>query len=358
MYFIVMIINLIISISLLLFIFHRKNKSKKIDVLLLLTSAFFIMLILWPTYLRLTIGTQGLPSGTSGFYLVPMVISFYIISLNLLYWFVMNTKQFMQFKIKPIKITSCYSIVLSLIAIFLYGRIGPTGSQIISTIIMLVLIYFAFIKCRLHFLEWNLQKVLPNDSSKYVLIDLDGDSQGIVGGDSKHVIHFIVKLNDGAVAFPESNNNSHYALTNVDFTPRYESYTTTNGRTGRTLLGGALLGIPGAIAGSAGKRRSKTTTFEKSADILLTIINLSNNEKHVIKAIGETKDANLLKTVFLYPKELVHNNTSKTSDENQSKKQQNESLDSDNLRKLKELFDDGIITKEEFEEKKKQILGL
>ena len=43
---------------------------------------------------------------------------------------------------------------------------------------------------------------------------------------------------------------------------------------------------------------------------------------------------------------------------NQSKLNNHTSNDPDILRKYKQLFDDGIITREEFEAKKKEILGL
>lgn len=289
----------------------------------LLFGGFAIAMFIWSLYLHITTGNTGLPEGTTPLFLFAMISSLYVLVLNTIYWFAIKNKLYSNFNISPYKTISFHSIAVALITMFLFNWIGPTGYQFFSTLLTVIAIIFAFIMCRKSLLVWNLKLVLPDDPNKYVFISLDNNSRKDIGEIPKHVIHFIMRMDDGSVGFPEVTSNVRYALTNVNFTPRLTSHATTN---------------------------------EQTSDILLTLINLNNNEKHIIKAIGETADANLLKTAFLYPNDL--NNDDELKSSSNKSNLDNKQMDLDDLVKLKSLLDDGAITQEDYDTKKKQILGL
>jgi len=286
-------------------------------------GGFAMTMFIWSLYLRITTGSAGLPDGTTPLFLFAMISSLYVLVLNTIYWFVIKVKLYSSLNISPYNTISFYSIAVALIAIFMYSRIGPTGYQFFSTLLTVITIIIAFIMCRRALLVWNLKLVLPDDSDKYVFISLDANSRKSVGETPKHVVHFIVRMDDGSVGFPEVTSNIRYALINVDFTPRFTSHTTTN---------------------------------EQKSDILLTLINLDNKRKHIIKAVVEAADVDFLKTAFLYPKDL--NNDDKLKSSSNKSNLDSKQMDLDDLIKLKSLLDDGAITQEDYDIKKKQILGL
>ncbi len=128
----------------------------------------------------------------------------------------------------------------------------------------------------------------------------------------------------------------------------------TKGRTGQTITGAALLGPAGAIIGSAGKRKSKvdtkstTTIKEIGSEGKIFLRNLENGSIEEIKVFLESAQASNLERFIA--------NVDYTEDTNVEKS--NEHSSTQRLKELKELLDLGIITQEEFELKKKEILEL
>lgn len=143
-----------------------------------------------------------------------------------------------------------------------------------------------------------------------------------------------------------------YRLIEINFTPKYETttHTQTKGHTGRAIAGGILAGPVGAIAGGAGKKKSSTTssTIEQPAPCSLCFVNLKTNTPNEIVVQTRSDIVKVLRESFL-KRDLTGN----TSKENSSS-----TVSLDDLRKLKEMVDEGILTQEEFDAKKKQILGL
>lgn len=128
----------------------------------------------------------------------------------------------------------------------------------------------------------------------------------------------------------------------------------TKGRTGQTITGAALLGPAGAIIGSAGKRKSKvdtkssTTTKEMGSEGKIFLRNLEDNSIKEVNVFLESAQASNLERFIAnvdYTEDTAVENTNLTSSTQQ-------------LKDLKELLDLGVITQEEFESKKKEILGL
>ncbi len=100
--------------------------------------------------------------------------------------------------------------------------------------------------------------------------------------------------------------------------------------------------------------------FGKRVDLPLdsiTAIGLS-----VFKSIAITTPSGAIKFVFMKNRDVVYNEISKLIRERQETKNTTvitqDSNNADELKKYKDLLDSGVITQEEFEAKKKQILGL
>jgi hypothetical protein len=151
---------------------------------------------------------------------------------------------------------------------------------------------------------------------------------------------------------------------------RTVSTTSTKRGMGKAIIGGALFGGVGAIVGAAGSK-SKSNGTATSRDLPVA------NE---LKIKIETNDiSHPIVTVVLLDKEL-RKSTRKFEKINETANEifkifkaiadnNRETFDSDGddaddtgtadeIRKYKSLMDDGIITAEEFAEKKKQLLGL
>lgn len=128
----------------------------------------------------------------------------------------------------------------------------------------------------------------------------------------------------------------------------------TKGRTGQAIAGAALLGPAGAVIGSAGKRKSKvdtkstTTTTETGSEGKIFLRDPADNSTKEVKVFLNSIQANNLER-FLSNVDYAEDTTSENTSELSSMQQ---------LKELKELLDLEIITQEEFELKKKEILGL
>ena len=133
------------------------------------------------------------------------------------------------------------------------------------------------------------------------------------------------------------------------------------GGLGRAVVGGALLGGIGAIVGGAtGTRKSKQTCT--SLKVKITLNDMANPTVYINLITTETKKSSFLyKTCEKQAQEIVslfqvmceQNKTANTA-----LTPLQETSSADEIKKYKELLDTGVITQEEFDSKKKQLLGL
>ena len=156
------------------------------------------------------------------------------------------------------------------------------------------------------------------------------------------------------------NPNLKWKLTNIEFTPHYvtdyevttESKETghVGGRAGAAAIGGLIGGTTGAVIGSSLGRGINATTVSHSsnsanerevpAPALLTLESSNGNIVKIVEQLYE-EDVIYLKKYFLIEQENSQDATTLVGE----------------LKKLKNMMDDGVITQEEFELGKRKILN-
>lgn len=117
------------------------------------------------------------------------------------------------------------------------------------------------------------------------------------------------------------------------------------------LLGGLLFGGVGAILGS--KIGTNVSTYTQDVDDRFIYMRSPKLPKDIVIAFGNDVDSFLIELRKAIPEKEY----SSTKGFVQTKSTSVKSV-SDELRNMKSLLDDGIITQEEFDAKKKQLLGL
>ena len=122
----------------------------------------------------------------------------------------------------------------------------------------------------------------------------------------------------------------------------------TSGKSGSALAGGLLFGPIGAVVGSSGKRKTTSITNEYGIEI-----RTKNEFAPIVRCCCIAYKKVLVKLNSII--DLLNETVENASDSNDS---ENSASGADEIMKYKKLCDDGVITEEEFEAKKKQILGL
>jgi hypothetical protein len=148
----------------------------------------------------------------------------------------------------------------------------------------------------------------------------------------------------------------------VDFELLEDGESITKGGIGRAVAGGLLFGGVGAVVGGVtGGKKSKAIC--KSLKIKITVNDINNPVVYINLLTTETKkDSFTYKTVYkatqecLSVLELICKGQERTESNNINT--QTQASSADEILKFKSLLDSGIITQEEFEAKKKQLLGV
>ena len=136
------------------------------------------------------------------------------------------------------------------------------------------------------------------------------------------------------------------------------------GGMGKSLAGGILFGGVGAIVGSNGKKTSKPT-IEKM-QLIIRIKSMSNSTITIKLISSSTKKSSIIYTsAFSQAQEaistlaiIIGENNSNNENETQPQQVIQQSSAADEIAKFKGLLDSNIITQQEFDAKKKQLLGL
>lgn len=139
--------------------------------------------------------------------------------------------------------------------------------------------------------------------------------------------------------------------------------TITKGGLGRAVAGGLLFGGVGAIVGGVtGGKKTKGTC--SSMKLRVTLRNAHVDTTYITFIMSETKKSNFVyKTAQTNAQscisvlENIADQAKSSAEAAQYETPQNASA-ADEIVKFKQLMDDGVISQEEFEAKKKQLLGL
>lgn len=129
----------------------------------------------------------------------------------------------------------------------------------------------------------------------------------------------------------------------------------SSGSLGRAVVGGVLFGGAGAVVGALTGRKSKTKITELR--IKLTIDDINNPVFYIPILAKEVYSDTADYHVAAQAAEEVISTIDVMISKNQAPEGQTSSA-ADEIRKYKELMDDGIISAEEFEVKKKELLNL
>ena len=174
--------------------------------------------------------------------------------------------------------------------------------------------------------------------------------------------HLLIDSNSKKFVYESSTNLSKvYSFSDLTNYEIYENGNNIlNGSVAKPLIGGALFGVVGAIA--AANTNKKITKQCTSLKLILHINDLNNPNITInyIDGISHSTDGAIYKSkmdnineVCSILRYIINDSkvlkTSQMPPQNSTKQA---------LQELKELFDDGLITEEDYEQKKKQILGL
>lgn len=215
----------------------------------------------------------------------------------------------------------------------------------------------------------NNQQLSPEELSEFTKLAKRSVEEDIVKNPGKY---FKLSTKYGQVEIDEPKKLFRIGFTvyNFDELNTYEllengSAVTSGGLgVGRAIVGGVLFGGVGAVLGGVTKKR-KQTNFVESLKILVTF----KNRKPISTTIDfikkkQEKDKKYEKTLAAAQETLSGFDYIMNILENVKHEQLVETTSgspvsaTDELRKYKELLDDGIINQEEFDSKKKELLGL
>ena len=167
----------------------------------------------------------------------------------------------------------------------------------------------------------------------------------------------------GKGMFPSLKNAVPYSYEDiVDFELLEDDSSVIKGGVGSAIVGAALFGGIGAVVGgTTGKKKVKQTCTNLT--IKITVNNMAAPVEY-IKLISSTtnKSSMIYRGAYQKAQEILsllqlicnQRNTNNSAFQETS----HHTSAADEIRRYKELLDEGIITEEEFQAKKKQLLGL
>lgn len=232
--------------------------------------------------------------------------------------------------------------------------------------ILLFIIIFAaiiWIYCSaLHKQKKRFLAVKPQDTIRFTRITPVGNEVGsVLRTDQDHRVHFIAINSKKEVCFPESGlPDKHFYIVNISFTANITETVHTKGHVGSALAGGLLAGGVGAVIGASRKKNSKIEKTEHKTPAYVTLVDTNLKNTYTIQIMMDTAKFNELNNLYaLNDIELqnIQNELGTIEDDVENVDNTSEPIEK-RLERLKSLLDKDLITKQDYESKKKQILGI
>ena len=198
--------------------------------------------------------------------------------------------------------------------------------------------------------DFVVSKTVPILASGWATIKL------IVDNEHKQFIYLSGKYQSKKYKFSDIINYEIYE----------NGHSKVKGRAGSALIGGAFFGLGGLIVGSSMSRNINEKCNQLKLiirlndfdcpQIMITYVDNVDWDKNGRKYRNMKENIQAVCSMLEYmlnEKPLEQSSTVKQEEKTSEQKSQKEQL-----QELKEMLDDGLITQEDFEQKKKQILGL
>lgn len=202
-------------------------------------------------------------------------------------------------------------------------------------------------------------KSLTVEELKSRIINLVGKE--VIDFKATSTVGEIIKFDDDTKRILFQKRNTIHDYGDIEsFEIRRDDETVSSKSLGRAITGGIIFGGAGAVVGAVMAKDKE----KKYCDKLDVLISVGNNKKIVIPLIKErtetSSDAYYLASLHLGQIVTKLDSICKVNDEITSSKKTTESTSTpaNEIRQFKKLMDEGIITKEEFDKKKKELLGL
>lgn len=130
------------------------------------------------------------------------------------------------------------------------------------------------------------------------------------------------------------------------------------GGIGRAVVGGALFGGAGAVVGAVTGKREQKAVCSK-LQVIVTVKGRKNPMVALDFLSSPTKKDGMLYRSAVDAARLCVSKLAEISDErDRTLREEVQKSSSEEIREMKSLCDEGVITQEEFDAKKKQLLGL
>jgi hypothetical protein len=163
------------------------------------------------------------------------------------------------------------------------------------------------------------------------------------------------------------NQSKKYKFSDIINYEIYENgHSKVKGRAGSALIGGAFFGLGGLIVGSSMSRNINEKCNQLKLIIRLNDFNCPQIVITYVDNVDWDKNGwtyrnmkeNLQSVCSMLEFMLNEKTLEQSSTVKQVEKTSEQKSQKEQLQELKEMLDDGLITQEDFEQKKKQILGL
>lgn len=209
----------------------------------------------------------------------------------------------------------------------------------------------------LHKQKKNFLAVKPKDTVRFTRITPVGNEIGnVLRTDQEHRVHFIAANDKKEVSFPESGlSDKRFYIVNISFSANITEIAHTKGHAGSALAGGV-----GAVIGASRKKNSRIERTEHKTPAYVTLVDTNLKNTYTIQIMMDTAKFNELNNLYVLNNiELknIQNELGSIEDDAKNVDNSNEPIEK-RLERLKSLLDKELITKQDYENKKKQILGI